>query len=79
MLTDPMAATVAENALYDLLTAIGDEYEDVDCRAAAKAIVADHTVSLEHDGDKTRVVLTGRWEISPAAYMKPLVTAAEQG
>lgn len=77
--TDPMAATVAENAIYDTLQRRAEDREGQDPRSTARAVVDGFYAAFEHEDGKRRVVLTGPWEVDPAKHMQPLFAAADQG
>lgn len=60
-MSDPMARTVAENAITDLL----ERTPGQDRRTDACAIVGRFDAHLEHRDGLRRVVLTGEWEVEP--------------
>lgn len=62
---DPMAATVAENALYNLLQRRVDDRAGGSPRSDARAIVGEFDAHLEYRDGLRRVVLTGEWEVEP--------------
>jgi hypothetical protein len=77
--TDPMAATVAENAICDLLQRrVADNEPWQDPRHTARAIVDQFYVTFEHEDGKRRVVLTGPLEVVPSVSRQPLFAAAKQ-
>jgi hypothetical protein len=76
--TDPMAATVAEIAIRDILERQADVARQ-DPQSTARAIVDQFYASFEHEDGKRRVVLTGPLEIVPTASMQPLFTTVGQG
>lgn len=73
--TDPMAATVAENAIYELL----ERRKADDPRGEARAVVDEFYATFEQRDGQRRLVLTGSWEVDPAAQMTPAFAAAGQG
>ena len=78
--TDPMAATLAENAIHDVLERLADNRGRIDTREAARAIVSQYCATIDRrDPGQRRVILRADWEVDPSVHMRPLVTAAEQG
>lgn len=65
--TDPMAATVAENAIYETLLRGVEDRRSRDPRDEAVAIVAGLSATFERANGLRRVVLVSAWEVDPAA------------
>lgn len=74
-----MAATLVERALADLLFRLTDNRDHVEVEAAVRHIVDHFEVAVDTCGGQRRLILTGQWEVDPAAHMAPLVTTAGQG
>lgn len=72
MPTDPSAAHHAERAIFDVLdrteqfNAEDDEWQ-LPTDLAAREVVGQFTAHFEHRDGLRRVVLTGEWEVDPAA------------
>jgi hypothetical protein len=76
--TDPMAATVAENAIYDTLQRRAEDRSSRDPRDEARAVVDGFYATFEHRDGKRRVVLTGPWEVPPSMSTQPVFATADQ-
>lgn len=64
-MSDPMARTVAENAIRETLQRRRDDQVDGGPLATARAVVGQFQTHLEHRDGLRRVVLTGEWEVEP--------------
>jgi HEAT repeat protein len=73
-----MAATLAERALADLLYHLTDDRDHVEVDAAVRHIVDHFEVTVDTCDGQRRLILTGQWEIDPAAHMAPLVAAGQR-
>lgn len=79
--TDPLAATVAENGIYDVLQRRVEDDKRRDPRSTAQAVVDGFYATFEYRDGQRRVVLASPWEVDPAAHAKPVpvFVAAGQG
>lgn len=72
--TDPGAGHRAEAAVFDVLdrteqfNAEDDEWQ-LPTDLAAREVVSQFTAHFEHRDGLRRVVLTGEWEVDPAAVL----------
>lgn len=77
-LPDPMATTVAERAIADLLEHLIDEDGCIDSDAAVRVLVDNFAAQLDTCHGQRRLILTGQWEVDPAAQVPSLMAAGQR-